>query len=92
MIVPVARVVTGERVGVKLARVAPSGTFTLAGTVTAGLVLVSVTTAPLAGAGEVSVTAPTVVSQPPMREEGVRSRARIAGLGRGVLLIRIETV
>src|SRR5947209_1383240 len=82
-------VATGKSVGMKLTWVAPSGTLTLDGTVTAGLVLVSVTTVPPAGAGSVRVTTPLIVSQPPMTEEGLTVTERMAGVGRGVLLIRI---
>src|SRR5437016_163578 len=58
VMVPVWVVVTGESVGAKLTLLAPSGTFTLGGIVTAALVLLRVTVAPPAGAGDVSVTEP----------------------------------
>lgn len=64
---------------VKLAEAAPRGTVTLAGTVAAaGLLLVSVITAPPAGAGFVSVTVP-VDEAPPATEVGLTVRAARPG-------------
>jgi len=50
--------------------VAPPATVTEAGTVAAGLLLVSVTTAPPAGAGPFSVTVFNVVEVPPTTDAG----------------------
>jgi len=49
---------------------APPATVTDAGTVAAGLLLVSVTTAPPAGAGPLSVTVLAVVDAPPTTDAG----------------------
>lgn len=50
--------------------VAPEATVTEAGTDAAGLLLVSVTTAPCPGAGPLSVTVLAVLESPPAREAG----------------------
>ena len=64
-------------VTVKEALVALAATVTLAGTVAAGLLLVKVTTAPLAGAGELKVTVP-VEEVPPVTLLGFKaSEARV---------------
>jgi len=49
---------------------APAATVTEAGTVAAALLLVSVTTAPPAGAGPLSVTVFKVVDVPPKTDDG----------------------
>jgi hypothetical protein len=49
---------------------APAATVTEAGTVAAALLLVSVTTAPPAGAGPLSVTVFKVVDAPPKTDDG----------------------
>ncbi len=57
-------VATGTVAAVKVAAVAPAGTVTLAGTVTATLFVVNVTTAPPAGAIPFSVTVPVELLPP----------------------------
>ena len=65
MIVVVAAVVIAFPVTVNVAVVAPAGTVTLTGTVAAVVLLdVSVTTAPPAGAADVNVTVPVLVTAP----------------------------
>lgn len=70
---------------VKVAVVALAATVTLEGTVaTVVLLLVSVTTAPPAGAGPLSVTVP-VDGFPPVTELGLR----ISELGTGAFTVRV---
>jgi hypothetical protein len=59
--------------------VVPPATVTEAGTVAAGLLLVSVTTAPAAGAGALSVTVLAVVDKPPMTDPGDKVTAEAPG-------------
>ncbi|HZD32494.1 MAG TPA: hypothetical protein VE779_12635 [Candidatus Angelobacter sp.] len=67
-----ALLATGLVVIVNVAVVALAATFTLAGTCAAAVLLLdSVTTAPLAGAGPVKVTVP-VEEVPPSTEAGLR--------------------
>ena len=72
-----AVVVTG-----KVPVVAPAATVTLAGTVDAGLLSVSATTAPPAGAGPLSVTVPAELA-PPTKLVGTSASAdNVIGTGR----------
>src|SRR5438046_2155904 len=94
--VPFQRTVTTPRCGagtgavtrVNPAVVAPSGTVTAAGAVSAGFVVEIVTTAPPAGAGAVSVTAPLTFWNPPTGVAVSSVRERIAGFGSGVVLMQ----
>jgi hypothetical protein len=63
---------------VKIAVVAFPRTVTVAGTLTIGFALINVTTIPLAGAGDCSVTMPEVV-KPPVTLEGVNVTVRMTG-------------
>jgi hypothetical protein len=58
--------VTAVVLAVNVALLAPAATVTLAGTLAAALSLVSVTWAPLAGAGPLSVTVPVEDCAPPV--------------------------
>jgi len=59
--------------------VAPAATVTVPGTVAAALLLISVTTAPPAGAGPFSVTVFAVVDVPPTTDPGLRFTADALG-------------
>src|SRR5947207_10065235 len=59
--------------------VAPAATVTDGGTVALGALLLSVTTAPPAGAGALRVTVLSVVDPPPTTEVGDKVTAEIAG-------------
>ena len=69
---------------VKVAEVVPAATSTLAGTVTAGFPLRSVTVAPLVGAGPVKETVP-VEERPPTRLLGVKETE----VSTGGLMVRV---
>jgi hypothetical protein len=70
---------TGLVVTGNVAVVAPAATITLAGTCAAAVLLLDrVTTAPLAGAGPLSVTVP-VEDMPPITDEGLRLTEASAG-------------
>lgn len=64
-IVAEVEMITAEVFTVKVALVLPAGTVTLAGTLAAPLLLESITCAPPAGAGPLSVTVPVDDCKPP---------------------------
>ena len=77
---------TGAKATVKVATSLPAGTVTLAGTDAAGLLLLSDTTAPPAGAGPVRSTRPVVVSISGCTMKpswGVQSREKRTNAGGG---------
>src|SRR5919198_2330643 len=82
-IVTAVGVATAFVVTLKVALVAPAATVTLAGTAAAGLLLVSVTCWPPAGAGPFSVTVP-VAEAPPVRLVGLSASAEIIGVAAAV--------
>ena len=69
---------------VKLALVLPAGTVTLEGTLAAPLSLESMTCAPPAGAGPLSVTVPVEDPTPPTTLVGFRVSEETVGRGGGV--------
>ena len=69
---------------VKVAVVAPVGTNTLEGTLAAPLLLESMTCAPPAGAGALSVTVPVEVCRPPITLVGFSVSEESVGSGGGV--------
>jgi hypothetical protein len=76
---------TMEVFTVKVALVAPAGTITVEGTLAAPLLLESVTCAPPAGAGPLSVTVP-VEDIPPITLAGLSVSEETVGRGGGVTL------
>ena len=69
---------------VKVALLLPAGTITLEGTLAAPLLLESVTCAPPAGAGPLSVTVPVEDCSPPMTLVGFNVSKETVGRGGGV--------
>lgn len=68
---------------VKVAVVAPAGTVTVEGVLAAPLLLESVTCAPPAGAGPLSVTVPVEDCKPPIALVGFSVSEETVGRGRG---------
>ena len=77
---------------VKVAVVAPAGTNTLEGTLAAPLLLESMTCAPLAGAGALSVTVPVEVCRPPITLVGFSVSEETVGSGGGVTVSEADLV
>jgi hypothetical protein len=75
-----AAAATALVVTLKVALVAPAATVTLAGTLTAGLLLERLTCAPPAGAAAVSVAVPVAVPPPVTLSGLTASDARIGGV------------
>ena len=68
--------------------VAPAATVTEAGTVAAGLLLVSETTAPPAGAGPLRVTVLAVVDVPPRTDDG----DKVSAVGLGATTVKVPVM
>lgn len=83
---------TIEVLTLKVALVAPAGTVTLAGTRAAPLLLESVTSAPPAGAGPLSVTVPVEDPRPPTTLVGFSVKEETVGSGGAVTVNVIEVV
>ncbi len=77
---------------VKVALLLPAGTITLEGTLAAPLLLESVTCAPPAGAGPLSVTVPVEDCSPPMTLVGFKVSEETVGRGGGVTVSEADTL
>jgi hypothetical protein len=77
---------------VKVALAAPAGTNTLEGTPAAPLLLESMTCAPPAGAGPLSVTVPVEVCRPPITLVGFSVSEETVGSGGGVTVSGADLV
>jgi len=77
---------------VKVALLLPAGKITLEGTLAAPLLLESVTCAPPAGAGLLSVTVPVEDCSPPMTLVGFNVSEETVGRGGGVTVSEADTL
>jgi hypothetical protein len=92
VIIAIVPTVTGLVVTGKVAVVAPAATVTESGTVAAGLLLASITTAPFAGAAALSVTVPVLFLAPPVRLPGfsvIETSAATEVVSRVVLAVAV---
>src|SRR5467141_523891 len=83
---------TTEVLTANVALVAPAGTVTLEGTLAAPLLLESMTCAPPAGAGALSVTVPVEVCRPPTTLVGFSISEETVGSGGGVTVSEADRV
>jgi len=83
---------TTEVLTANVALVAPAGTNTLEGTPAAPLLLESMTWAPPAGAGALSVTVPVEVCRPPITLVGFSVSEETVGSGGGVTVSGADLV
>src|SRR6266576_1063845 len=77
---------------VKVAVVLPAGTVTLEGTLAAALLLESVTCAPPAGAGPLSVTVPVDDCVPPVTLVGFNVSEETVGRGGGITVSEADVL
>ena len=76
----------------KVALLLPAATVTLEGTLAAPLLLETVTCAPPAGAGPLSVTVPVEVCAPPVTLVGFKLSAETVGRGGGVTVSEADVL
>ena len=77
---------------VNVVPVLPAGTVTLEGTLAAALLLESVTAAPPAGAGPLSVTVPVDVCEPPVTLAGFIVSEETVGRGGGITVSEADVL
>ena len=77
---------------VKVALLLPAGTVTLEGTLAAALLLESVTCAPPAGAGPLSVTVPVEDCTPPTTLAGFNVSEETVGRGGGITVSEADVL
>ena len=92
VIVAEVDITTIDVLTVKVALVLPAETVTLEGTLAAALLLESVTSAPPAGAGPLSVTVPVGDCVPPTTLVGLNVSEETVGRGGGVTVSEVEGV